>query len=741
MVVWSSCKHDNILEFTGYYLGDDFVTAYLISPYMRNGNARDFLAKRKPPNDERLKLVRDTMDGLDYLHNRNPPVIHGDLKAMMTDNFPYVETPSDAKVIVFIYGGTTPEPNPPPQDWPDGLLELARKCWSMKPNDRPDTCACVASLHSVPKVMEYLQEEGLQALETCFILGSQLRDDPNHTLPETTSSSCHTSKTAVLLPPDDSTTESLKNVVVKGLRLHDLPSFSSRFESFKNLAQDMASWTAFEHENILKFVGYSVSADFGTVSLITPYMVNGNVMDYIHREEVYYEGILKLFNILVNDNGKALLGDYGLGASAESSLTGKTPGASARWSSPEVISGEPATVQSDMWSWACVVLQMITGDRPYPDIEEDDEIVSILASDKPNRRTPEPLSEAAVPGALLELLQQCWDFDPWSRADAWICMDTLDAMPDTQPDPYQSDREEVLKWLDHLIMDEFVPVLEDVLRGYTSTASPAPPAPASNAPILRIKDILSMLREPITVTRDEIGETLRELNDLVEGELPPQPNNQKLRTVLDQYQGLIAHYPDDSHPRVVDFLLRSVGKDLAQHGECLVPPKVFAQAVGRWPVLSQGDETLLELLPYMAATKMAFSEMPLYDPKAIAILEQTIEVCRRAFTTADHQKLSKRFLAASLVEHSQWLCRTGDGQNGTIVVGVLREAINIYEDLVKSSTDVVEDWVVGEGLADALGDLVFVLRRRGEIREAMKVEAKLIRLKKQLDLRGRDRKT
>lgn len=84
---------------------------------------------------------------------------------------------------------------------------------------------------------------------------------------------------------------------------------------------------------------------------------------------------------------------------------------------------------------------MITGDRPYPDIKKDDEIVSILASDKPDRRTPEPLSEAAVPGALLELLQQCWDFDPWSRADAWICMDTLDAMPDTQPDPYQSDRE------------------------------------------------------------------------------------------------------------------------------------------------------------------------------------------------------------------------------------------------------------------------------------------------------------
>lgn len=56
----------------------------------------------------------------------------------------------------------------------------------------------------------------------------------------------------------------------------------------------MASWTSFEHENILKFVGYSVSADFGTVSLITPYMAKGNVMDYIHREEVYYEGILEL---------------------------------------------------------------------------------------------------------------------------------------------------------------------------------------------------------------------------------------------------------------------------------------------------------------------------------------------------------------------------------------------------------------------------------------------------------------
>ncbi|KAG8909380.1 hypothetical protein FRC01_006980, partial [Tulasnella sp. 417] len=56
MLVWSSCKHENILEFVGYHLSDDFEIAYLISPYMKNGSAEAYLAKVNATTEERFKL-------------------------------------------------------------------------------------------------------------------------------------------------------------------------------------------------------------------------------------------------------------------------------------------------------------------------------------------------------------------------------------------------------------------------------------------------------------------------------------------------------------------------------------------------------------------------------------------------------------------------------------------------------------------------------------------------------------
>ncbi|KAG9041112.1 hypothetical protein FS837_012729 [Tulasnella sp. UAMH 9824] len=85
MTVWSSLRHGNILEFVGYHLSEDFLVAYLVSPYMRNGNVKDYLRKTQTTLEERLELVRDTALGLEYLHTRAPPVVHGDLKALPWD--------------------------------------------------------------------------------------------------------------------------------------------------------------------------------------------------------------------------------------------------------------------------------------------------------------------------------------------------------------------------------------------------------------------------------------------------------------------------------------------------------------------------------------------------------------------------------------------------------------------------------------------------------------------------------
>jgi len=52
----------------------------IVSTYYPNGNIVDYTKKMNCLPDKRLELVKEVADGLNYLHTRDPPVIHGDLR-------------------------------------------------------------------------------------------------------------------------------------------------------------------------------------------------------------------------------------------------------------------------------------------------------------------------------------------------------------------------------------------------------------------------------------------------------------------------------------------------------------------------------------------------------------------------------------------------------------------------------------------------------------------------------------
>ncbi|KAG8917002.1 hypothetical protein FRC01_002725 [Tulasnella sp. 417] len=76
---WNGLRHPNVLELLGYYLSPDCKTAELVSPYLINGSLREYLKQNTTAIAQRLGFVRDITAALDYLHNRSPPVYHGDL--------------------------------------------------------------------------------------------------------------------------------------------------------------------------------------------------------------------------------------------------------------------------------------------------------------------------------------------------------------------------------------------------------------------------------------------------------------------------------------------------------------------------------------------------------------------------------------------------------------------------------------------------------------------------------------
>ncbi|KDQ08682.1 hypothetical protein BOTBODRAFT_118233, partial [Botryobasidium botryosum FD-172 SS1] len=75
--IWAKLNHQNIIPFIGMPSIDG--VPHLMSPLMQNGAADDYV--KKNPNVNRVQLLVQIAQGLEHMHTRNPPIIHGDLKA------------------------------------------------------------------------------------------------------------------------------------------------------------------------------------------------------------------------------------------------------------------------------------------------------------------------------------------------------------------------------------------------------------------------------------------------------------------------------------------------------------------------------------------------------------------------------------------------------------------------------------------------------------------------------------
>ena len=125
-------------------------------------------------------------------------------------------------------------------------------------------------------------------------------------------------------------------------------------------------------------------------------------------------GDVKPANMLINNEGKLKLTDFGMARVAkrdtgDSSLLG-TP---AYWC-PEQIMGRPQDARSDIFSLGVVLYEMITGKRPF-DAESLQAICQKVMS-----ATPLPPSQinSSLPAGLNELIASCLEKDPGRRRNS-----------------------------------------------------------------------------------------------------------------------------------------------------------------------------------------------------------------------------------------------------------------------------------------------------------------------------------
>ncbi|KIO26362.1 hypothetical protein M407DRAFT_24328 [Tulasnella calospora MUT 4182] len=75
-------SHKNIVQLIGFIENLKRQKARIVLSWEPNGNVREFLASGQWQIPERISLIKDMFDGLQYLHTCEPPIRHGDLKSL-----------------------------------------------------------------------------------------------------------------------------------------------------------------------------------------------------------------------------------------------------------------------------------------------------------------------------------------------------------------------------------------------------------------------------------------------------------------------------------------------------------------------------------------------------------------------------------------------------------------------------------------------------------------------------------
>ncbi|RYC81262.1 hypothetical protein BFJ63_vAg15848 [Fusarium oxysporum f. sp. narcissi] len=144
---------------------------------------------------------------------------------------------------------------------------------------------------------------------------------------------------------------------------------------------------------------------------------------YLHQEGVLHRD-LKADNILLDTDGTCKISDFGISKKTDNiygnDKTNNMQG-SVFWMAPEVIRSqcEGYSAKVDIWSLGCVVLEMLTGQRPWAKEEAVGAIYKIA-----NGETP-PIADG-IQGTLgplaVAFMMDCFQVDPFDRPTADVLL-------------------------------------------------------------------------------------------------------------------------------------------------------------------------------------------------------------------------------------------------------------------------------------------------------------------------------
>ncbi|KAG8922757.1 hypothetical protein FRC01_013643 [Tulasnella sp. 417] len=211
-------------------------------------------------------------------------------------------------------------------------------------------------------------------------------------------------------------------------------TISAKQVELKRILEQMKKWTSLRDRNILPFIGYQWK---DTPLLVFHWYKNGNISQYIkanpevdrlkllaqvasglkflHSESIVH-GAIKLTNVIIADDGRPMLMDFGMAPDLRMVERNIMMADSGRenvgYMSPELIEGGNYTAASDVYAFASLVLEILSGQPPYYKFAYVQAMIQITQQKKPS---PDDHPNLPASSPLWELMQLCWSTSPGDR--------------------------------------------------------------------------------------------------------------------------------------------------------------------------------------------------------------------------------------------------------------------------------------------------------------------------------------
>ncbi|KIM57025.1 hypothetical protein SCLCIDRAFT_131509, partial [Scleroderma citrinum Foug A] len=180
----------------------------------------------------------------------------------------------------------------------------------------------------------------------------------------------------------------------------------------QRVLHEVSTWSKLRHRNIVTVFGITTTFDY-TISLITEWADLGSAIDYVQNRVVdprpliidvahginylhgqrrpIVHGDLRGKNVLISQDGRALITDYGVATLVDSVFDNNVAvssfgGACIRWMAPETMEsyGE-LTTKDDIWAFGMLMLELLTTQPPFHEIPGLRAVISRIMQGPPNR--------------------------------------------------------------------------------------------------------------------------------------------------------------------------------------------------------------------------------------------------------------------------------------------------------------------------------------------------------------------